>query len=131
MLELKLTFAVIVVSMIAAITPYEQAQVICAAVIGAGLGGLMGSYFFPGKAPGPMTLRRRWASNLATGTICGPLLTDWMRPRYFPDSPVLFVSLFSGGAVGALGVLLLTVTIPPLSKWIVKKLFATPPNSKE
>ena len=128
MLEFKITFAALAIAIAAALTPSQQAQVIIAAIIGAGLGGLMGSYYFPGRSPGHITIRKRWITNSATGTICGPLLADWMQPKYFPESPILFVTLFAAGAVGALGVLLLTITIPPFYKWIVDRFFRPPTN---
>jgi hypothetical protein len=40
---------------------------------------------------------------------------------------MVFLSLFCAGASGALGVLLLTMTIPPLFKWIQNRYLPSPP----
>jgi len=126
MLEIKITFAYILVGAVAAYAPNEIAQVIASGALGAALGGAMGASYFPGKSPGPMSLKRRWWINFCTGCCFGPLLTWWLQPRYFEGAPLIFISLASGAAVGACGVLLLTLTIPPFLKWLANRLFPKP-----
>ena len=127
MLELKLTICAIFVGTIAMMTPNEQAQILCASIIGAGLCGYMGSYYFQGKAAsGQLTFRKRWAANLATGSTAGPFLTDWLQPRV-PDIPPIHLALASGGAVGGFGVLTLTIAVPLLLKWIPGRI--SPPQN--
>ena len=129
MLELKITGAALFLGLVALLSPDQQAQTLIAAVMGAALGGYMGSFYFPGAMPGHITLRRRWAANLATGTSLGPLMADWLQPRYFPDSPLLFVTLATAAAIGALGVLLLTLIIPPAFRCLQNKFFPPPPKN--
>jgi len=131
MLELKITLSALLFAGIAVISTNEQAQIICASIVGAGLCGYMGSYYFPGKsAGGQLTFQKRWAANLATGATAGPLITTWLQP-YLPDAPPLFLALASGGAVGGIGVLLLTIAVPLLLKWIPTRFNPPPQNPPE
>ena len=117
-MEFKITIAAIALSLLGMATANEQAQILVASIVGAGLGGYMGSYYFQGKSAfGQLTFRKRWAANLATGTIFGPMATIWLVPR-FPDIPTLFLALAAAGIVGGTGVLFLTIFIPSIFKWI-------------
>lgn len=121
-MELKITLAALTLSLLGMATANEQAQITVAAVIGAGLGGYMGSYYFQGKsASGQLTFRKRWAANLATGVIFAPMATVWLEPR-FPDVPPSFLALASAGILGGTGVLFLTIFIPSFFRWIQTRL---------
>lgn len=126
MLEIKITLASILVGVVAAYSSNEIAQVLISGGIGAALGGAMGASYFPGKSPGPMSIKRRWWTNFCTGFCLGPLLTWWLQPKYFAQAPLIFIALAASAAVGAIGVLLLTLTIPPFSKWLANRLFPKP-----
>lgn len=126
-MELKLTIGAICISMLGMITGNEQAQILVASVVGAGLGGYMGSYYFQGKSTsGQLTFSKRWAANLATGTILGPMATIWLVPR-FPEIPTLFLALAAAGIVGGCGVLFLTIFIPAIFTWIKTRFLQMPP----
>jgi hypothetical protein len=125
-MELKLTLAALSLSLLSMATANEQAQILIASIIGAGLGGYMGSYYFQGKSvSGQLTFRKRWAANLATGSILGPMATVWLSPR-FPDIPPSFLALAAAGILGGCGVLFLTIFIPALFRWIPNRFL--PPN---
>lgn len=129
MIETKITAIAVSFSLLGLMSPNDQAQTICAAVCGATLGGYMGSYFFPGKVPGHITIRRRWAANLATGTCLGPMAAVWLAPR-FPDMPILFLTLAAAGTIGAFGILFLTLLIPYVVRWTQNRLFPTQPPTE-
>jgi len=125
-MELKITLAAVTLSLLGMATMHEQAQILTASIIGAGLGGYMGSYYFQGKCTsGQLTFRKRWAANLATGSILGPMAAVWLSPR-FPDIPPTFLALASAGILGGTGVLFLTIFIPALFRWIPIRFL--PPN---
>jgi len=126
-MELKLTLAALSLSLLSMATANEQAQILIASIIGAGLGGYMGSYYFQGKsANGQLTFRKRWAANLATGIILAPSATVWLTPRY-PDIPPSFLALAAAGILGGIGVLFLTIFVPTLFRWIQNRLPPPPP----
>ena len=126
-MELKLTLTALSLSLISMATANEQAQILIASIIGAGLGGYMGSYYFQGKsASGQLTFRKRWAANLATGIILAPSATVWLTPR-FPDIPPSFLALAAAGILGGIGVLFLTIFVPTLFRWIQNRLPPPPP----
>jgi len=125
-MELKITLAALTLSILGMATANEQAQILTASIIGAGLGGYMGSHYFQGKcANGQLTFRKRWAANLATGSILGPMAAVWLSPR-FSDIPASFLALAAAGILGGTGVLFLTIFIPALFRWIPIRFL--PPN---
>lgn len=126
MFELKFVCVTLALSLVALISPNEQSQILCAAVIASGLSGYMGALFFPGKHPGHLSLKRRWAANLCTGVCVGPAAAVHLHPS-FPDQPLLFLTLVTSGAIGALGVLFLTLIIEPLFRWIIQRFLPPSP----
>lgn len=102
------------------ITNHETVQLFGISAVSSVLGGFVGAVYFPGVEVGEKkTVKDRWAANLCTGIIGGPLATLFIAAK-FPDVevPIPVIAAACSGLIGMLGVLLLTIVVPILLKWI-------------
>lgn len=102
--------------MVAYVSPSSETQTYILATIGAIGGGLTGAVYFPADTKN--SIRTRWGINVLTGGVFGPSLAWWFFQGH-TEYPMGAVALASGGVVGMLGVLLLTIILPWTIKWLL------------
>ncbi len=106
-------------ALFAIISPDQELKIVGWSMIGAILGGFVGTYFLQPKTIKDWMLR--WLVNIIAGVIVGLVSIAHLEGKY-PHIPITWQAMFVSSIVGPIIVLALPIGIPLLKTFLVNKI---------